>query len=91
MFSIYRMNTSTKLLRLGTQQYSPYIYCRTVFSPQIIKLNFISQLKICTARKIASKKQNLEDKCILQESCKTVGRWQRYILLVKGEQSTYSL
>ena len=35
-------------------------------------------------RKIASKKQNLEHKCILQESCKTVRRWQRSILLVKG-------
>jgi len=35
------MNTKTKLLRIGTQQYSPYIYCRfqTVSSPQIIILN----------------------------------------------------
>jgi len=38
-----------------------------------------------TKSKIASKKQNLEHKCILQESCKTVRRWQRYILLVKGD------
>jgi len=29
-------------------------------------LIFISQLKIYTKRKIASKKQNLEHKCILQ-------------------------
>ena len=73
MFSFCRMN-------------SPYIYCRfqTVFLHQIIILNFKSQLKIYTKRKIASKKQNVEHKCILQESCKTVRRWQRYILLVKG-------
>jgi len=44
----------------------------------------MSQLKIYTERKIASKKQNLEHKCILQESCKTVRRWQRSIMLVKG-------
>ena len=36
-------------------------------------------------RKIASKKQNLEHKCILQDSCKTVKRWQRSILLVRGD------
>ena len=34
--------------------------------------------------KIAYKKQNLEQNCVLQESCKTVRRWQRPILLVKG-------
>ena len=38
----------------------------------------MSQLKIYTKRKIVSKKQNLEHKCILQESCKTVRRWQRF-------------
>jgi len=43
----------------------------------------MSQLKIYTKRKIAFK-QNLEHKCILQESCKTARRWQRSILLVKG-------
>jgi len=43
----------------------------------------MSQLKIYTNRKIAFK-QNLEHKCILQESCKTARRWQRSILLVKG-------
>jgi len=67
------MNTSTKLLRIVTQQYSSYIYCRfqTVFSPQIIILNFMSQLKIyLQKRKRASKKKNLEHKCISQESCK---------------------
>ena len=37
MFLFYRMNTSTKLLRIGTQQYSP---------PQIIILDFKSQLQI---------------------------------------------
>ena len=47
-------------------------------------LNFKAQLKIYTKRKIASKNQNLEHKCILQ-SCKTVRRWQRSILLVKGD------
>ena len=79
------MDTLTKLLRIGTQQYSPYIYCplQTVFSPQIIISYFMSQLKIYTKRKIASKK-NLEHKCILQESFKTVRRLQRSILLVKG-------
>ena len=45
----------------------------------------MSELKICTKRKLASKKQNLKHKCILQESCKTVRRWQRYILLVRGD------
>jgi len=35
-------------------------------------------------QKSISKKQNLEHKCILEESCKIVRRWQRYILLVKG-------
>ena len=45
----------------------------------------MSQLKIYTKRKIAPKKQNLEHKCILQESCKTMGRWQISILLVMGD------
>ena len=73
MFSFYRMSTLTKLLKIGTLQY-PYIYCRlqTEFSPQIIILNFMSQLKIYTKRKTASKNHNLEQKCILQESCKFV-------------------
>ena len=44
----------------------------------------MSQLKIYSKRKLASKKQNLEHRCINQESCKTVCRWQRSILLVKG-------
>ena len=80
------MNTETKLLRIGTQQYSPYIYYQfqTVFSPQIIILYFMSQQKIYTKRKIAYKKQNLEQNCVLQESCKTVRRWKRSILVVKG-------
>jgi len=48
MITFYRMNTQTKLFRVVTQQYSPYIYCRfqTVFSPQ--KIVFMSQLKIYT-------------------------------------------
>jgi len=33
---------------------------------------------------MASKKQNLEHRCILQESCKTVRRWLIFSLLVKG-------
>ena len=82
------MNTYTKLLRIGTQQQSLYIYiyCRlqSEFFPQIIS-NLMSELKICTKRKFAFKKQNLKHKCILQESCKTVRRWQRYILLVRGD------
>jgi len=92
MFSCYRMNTLTKLLRIDTHQYSTYIYCRfqTVFSPQIIISNLNSQLKICTTTKIAYKKQNLEHKCILQESCKIVRRWQRSILLVKGGHCVWS-
>ena len=44
----------------------------------------MSQLKIYTKRKIASKKQNLEHNCVLKESCKTVKYWQRSILFVKG-------
>ena len=66
MFSFYRRNAYTNLLRIDTQQYSPYIYCRfkTVFSPHILILNFISQLKIYTQIKTTSKKQNLEHKCI---------------------------
>ena len=32
-----------------------------------------------------TKKQNLEHKCILQGSCKTVRCWQRSILLVRGD------
>ena len=57
------------------------MYCRfqPEFSTQIIILNFMSQLKIYT-----NKGQNLEHKCVLQESCKTMRRWQRSILLVKG-------
>ena len=82
MFSFYRMNTYTKLFRIGTQQYSPFVYCRyqTVFLPQIIILNFISQLKRYTKGKIASKKPNLEHTCNLQDSRKTVRRWQISIL-----------
>jgi len=44
----------------------------------------MSQLKLYTDGKIASKKQYLEHTCILQESCKTVIHWQISILLVKG-------
>jgi len=46
----------------------------------------MSQIKIYmyTKRKIASKKQKLEHKCTLKGSCKTMRRWQRSILLVKG-------
>ena len=89
MFSFYRMNTYTKLLRKGTQQFSPYIYCRfqtvsKLFSPQIIILIFMSQLKIYTKRKIVFQKQILEHMCILQESCKPLRRLQRSILVVKG-------
>ena len=70
MFSVYQINTYTKLLRICTQQYSPFIYCRfqTVFSPQIILLYLKSQLQIYTKRRIASEKQGLERKCVLQES-----------------------
>ena len=48
------MNTETKLLRIGTQQYSPYIYYQfqTVFSPQIIILYCMSHLKIYTLSEI---------------------------------------
>ena len=47
------------------------MYCRfqTVISPQIIILKFVPQIKIHTTRKIAFKKQNLEHKCTLQETC----------------------
>ena len=55
-----------------------------MFSPQIIILYFMSQLKIYTKRKVTYKKENLEHNCVLQESCKTVRRWQRSVLLVKG-------
>ena len=60
-------------LGVGTQQYSPYIYCQfqTVFSPEIIILYFISQQKIYAKRKKAYKKQHLEHNCVLQESCET--------------------
>ena len=44
----------------------------------------MSQQKIYTKGDISYKKQNLEHNCILQESCKTARRWQRYILVVKG-------
>jgi len=44
----------------------------------------MSQLKIYTKWKITSRKQNLEHKCVIQESCKTVRRWQRSIPLVNG-------
>jgi len=43
----------------------------------------MSQLKVCT--RIASKKQNLDQNCVLQESCKTVRRLQRSILLVRRD------
>ena len=43
--------------------------------------------QIYTKRKIAYKKQNIEDNCVLQESCKTVRRLQRSFLLVKGGHS----
>jgi len=73
MFSFYRINTYTKLLRIGTQQYSPHIYIlpisNSIFT-SIIVLKFMSQLKIYTKRKIVTKKQNLVHKCILQGSCK---------------------
>jgi len=47
MFSFYRMSTLTKLLKIGTLQYNPYIYCRfqTEFSPQIIILILCHNLR----------------------------------------------
>ena len=44
----------------------------------------MSQQKIYTKGDIAYKKQNLEHNCVLQESCKTVRRWQSSVLVVKG-------
>jgi len=44
----------------------------------------MSQQKLYAKSNIAYKKQDLEHNCVLQESCKTVRRWQRSILLVKG-------
>ena len=88
------MNTYTKLLR-NRPNYLEKVHNNIVpiyianfkqyVSPQIIIiLYFMSQQKIYTKRKIAYKKQNLEHKCALLESCKTVRRWQRSILLFKG-------
>ena len=54
------------------------------FTSKII-LYFMSQQKIYTRRKIVYKKQNLEHNCVLQDSCKTVRRWQRSSLLVRGD------
>ena len=45
---------------------------------------YVTPKDIYTNREIAYKKQNLEHNCVLQESCKTVRRLQRSILLVKG-------
>ena len=70
------MNTSTELLRIGTQLYSSYIYIANFcqyFSPQII-LYFMSQQKMYANSKIAYKKQNLEHNCVLQESCMMIFR-----------------
>jgi len=44
----------------------------------------MSQQKIYAKSKITYKKRDLEHNCVLKESCKTVRRWQRSILLVKG-------
>ena len=63
MFSFFRINTYTKLHKIGTLQYSSHIYCQfqTVFSAQIIihVLYLMAQLKIYSKRKIASKMQNV--------------------------------
>jgi len=45
----------------------------------------MSQHKMYAKRKIAYKKQILKRNCVLQESCKTVRRWQRSVLLVRGD------
>ena len=48
--SFYRMNRYTKLLRIGTRQYTPYIYCRfktVFFTSNNNNIIFLSQLKIC--------------------------------------------
>jgi len=50
----------------------------------------MTQLNIYTKRKIASKKKNLEHKCILQESCKTVRRWQISILHVRWDHCVWN-
>ena len=72
--SLYRMITYTDVLRICTHQYSSYIYCtfQKVFSPQIMIVYFMSRLNIYTKRKISSKKETLELKCILQESRETL-------------------
>ena len=46
----------------------------------------MSQHKMYAKRKIAYKKQILKRNCVLQESCKTLRRWQRSGLLVRGDQ-----
>ena len=74
-------------------QFLSILPIQTVCSPQIIILYVMSQQKIYTKREIAYKKQILEHNFVLQESCTTVRRWQRFILLVKvghcvGDQST---
>ena len=74
----YRMDRP--FLRICTQQYNPYIL---PISNSIFTSN--NNIKCHNLRKTDSKKQKLEHKCILQECCKTSRRWQRYILLVRGD------
>ena len=73
------MNTKTKLLIIGTQQYSSYIYIANSKQYICLKNNHIfyvtcDNLKIHTKRNIASKKQDLEHRQL-----------QRSILLVRGD------
>jgi len=76
------MNAYTKLIRIGTQQYSLLPISNSVFtSNNDIKFCVTTKDIIIQKEKIASKKQYLEHNCILQGSCKTMRRWQISICL----------
>ena len=60
------MNTYTKWLRIGTQQYSTYIYCQcytVCFTSNDYIIFYVTTKDV---RKSASKKQNLEHNCVLK-------------------------
>ena len=72
----------TKLLRIGTQHIYILPISYYILSYKIIF--YFTTKDIYLKGKWLIKKQNLEHKCVLQESYKTVRRWQRSILLVNG-------
>ena len=74
-------------------EYDNVWLCYSLFQFGWKNLEYLIQFsnKNYANRKLASKKQNLECKCVLQESCKTVRRWQEIYSTCQGRSLRWRL